>query len=84
MLEGFLLMKAKLVKIVWYDAYSVSGWKSADKAKEYKMTTNTTIGWLVAKTKHFYFVSSTKDDDSYFFNSHILIPKAIVKKKKWL
>lgn len=81
-------MKPPLIKLVWADAMAIGEWKSIEElTKEHAKDAApcTTVGFLIKKTREWYYVASTITDgettEEIMSNGIMMIPRKWVLSK---
>lgn len=71
-----------IVKIIWFDACTQSGWIDKNLSKDLLLIKNISVGILIKKTKKFITIAQTKNTNH--FGELLTIPRCNIKKYKEL
>ena len=66
----------KAVLVTWQDAVSIDEWESMEEAKQTKLHTIHTLGFLIHQDDTTYIVAHNLDLDTQAVSQHMAIPKA--------
>ena len=75
----------RVIYIEWFDALSYNkGWINKDEVDEYDLPIIKSIGILVSEDDKKITISTTFDEENEAYCGFVMVPKAWVKKRKWL